>query len=201
MSDDLSAPKPVAYNKPWISLSDQVEKLKSRGLIIEDRAAAEAFLHHVNYYRFTGYCLAFERPRHSFLDGTTFEQITSAYFFDVKLRQLIRRMLDWIEIDLRTSIAYDFGQAYGPFGHTVADNFHYKFGNRKAKEDLTTEELKDRKVFFHDDWLEDIHREAKRQKKSSYPILKPSTRSFPISLSGLRQRLSLSGNCHACSGG
>jgi abortive infection bacteriophage resistance protein len=157
MSDSETPPK-KPYEKPWLSLSQQIKKLKSRGLVIEDDKAAEAFLHHVNYYRFTGYCLAFEKPRHSFPDGVTFEKIQYAYSFDLKLRQLIRRMLDWIEIDLRTSVAYDFGEAYGPFGHTNPNNFHYRFGNKRdAKKPVT-----------HADWLQDVRDEATRPKKEKF---------------------------------
>lgn len=146
------------YSKPWLSLSEQIKKLKIRGLVIEDDTAAEAFLHHANYYRFTGYCLAFEQPRHSFPAGVTFEKVQYAYSFDLKLRQLIRCMLDWIEIDLRTSVAYDFARVYGPFGHTNADNFHHRFGN---KPDV-------KNPVMHADWIQDVRDEATRPKKEKF---------------------------------
>ena len=117
------------YSRPWLSLVEQIEKLKIRGLVIEDDTTAEVFLHPANYYRFTEGCLAFKKPSHSFPAGVTFEKVQYAYFFDLKPRQLIFCMLDWIEIDLRTSVAYDFVQVYGPFGHTNAGNFHHRFGN------------------------------------------------------------------------
>ncbi|HQX53939.1 MAG TPA: Abi family protein [Planctomycetaceae bacterium] len=81
---------------------------------------------HVNYYRFSGYCLAFEQPRHSFPQGVTFEDITRAYAFDVTLRDLLTEALEVIEIDVRAWLAYHFGRTHGAFGHTDAANF---FGN------------------------------------------------------------------------
>lgn len=72
-------PLRACYQKPWLSYAQQLERLKDRGLIVADLAAAERFLSHLNYYRFSGYCLAFETQRHRFADGATFEQIVAAY--------------------------------------------------------------------------------------------------------------------------
>ncbi len=43
--------QPRPYEKTWLSISDQVALLKSRGLTIPDHATAEQFLEHVSYYR------------------------------------------------------------------------------------------------------------------------------------------------------
>ncbi|MDB2681023.1 hypothetical protein N9Z14_00340 [Opitutales bacterium] len=50
----------VPYSKKWLSVSDQLQKLKDGGLKVEDPTEAEDFLRHLNYYRFSGYGLAFE---------------------------------------------------------------------------------------------------------------------------------------------
>ncbi|HUY87307.1 MAG TPA: Abi family protein [Pirellulales bacterium] len=126
MSTQPPAQRP-SYQKPWLSHADQVAKLRSRGLTVADPAAAERFLSHVNYYRFSGYCLAFEQPRHSFPQGVTFEDITGAYAFDVALRDLLTEALEVIEIDVRAWLAYHFGQTHGAFGHTDAANFFGRF--------------------------------------------------------------------------
>ena len=42
------------YAKPWLSIPDQLQKLKDYGLVIGDEAAARDFLRHLNYYRFSG---------------------------------------------------------------------------------------------------------------------------------------------------
>lgn len=52
------------YTKPWMSLADQVNKLKSRGLVVSDPTGATEYLGHVNYYRFAGYSLAFCSGQH-----------------------------------------------------------------------------------------------------------------------------------------
>ncbi|WP_437193275.1 Abi family protein [Planctomicrobium sp. SH527] len=121
-----SAPRPP-YPKPWLSYAHQVALLVSRGLTVADPAAAAQFLSHVNYYRFSGYCLAFEQPHHEFRPGVTFEDISAAYAFDVALRDLLTEALEIIEVDVRTTFAYHFGQQHGAFGHTKPVNFFQKF--------------------------------------------------------------------------
>lgn len=52
----MTTPPPkVAYSKRWMSVADQVTLLESRGLIIDDRPLAEAFL---------GYDIAPPGPAH-----------------------------------------------------------------------------------------------------------------------------------------
>ena len=81
------------YQKGWLSYADQVQRLQQRGLVVSDLRKAEQFLSHLNYYRFNGYCLAFESQRHTFVAGTTFEQIVDAYQFDLSLRDLVTEAL------------------------------------------------------------------------------------------------------------
>lgn len=128
MSQQPSGNRP-SYQKPWLSHADQVQQLINRGLTVADIPTAEAFLSHINYYRFSGYCLAFEQQRHQFLAGVTFEQLRAAYDFDLTLRDLITEALELIEVDFRAAVAYYFGQKYGAFGHTDPANFFGKFNH------------------------------------------------------------------------
>ncbi len=102
------------YQKPWLSYADQVQKLIDRGLTVADPALAARFLSHVNYYRFSGYCLAFEQQqRHTFAGRVTFVQVWDAYNFDLALRDLVTEALEVIEVDLRATIAYHLGRNQG----------------------------------------------------------------------------------------
>lgn len=121
----------VPFNKPWLDYAGQLQKLKGRGLLVDDDTRAEQVLSHLNYYRFSGYCLAFEKDRHAFQPGTTFDQIVDAYHFDVGLRDLLTEALEVVEVELRAKVAYEFGQRYGAFGHTDAGNFFSKFEHEK----------------------------------------------------------------------
>ncbi len=135
-------PKKRPYAKPWLSYKDQLALLTTRGLTIADPAAAQTFLSHVNYYRLSGFCLAFETHRHAFRPGVTFDDIKAAYEFDVRLRDLLNEALEVIEIDIRTCLTHFVGQRYGAFGHLDPNNFFDQFD--------------------HGEWIEHIHDEVDR---------------------------------------
>ncbi|MDD4441198.1 MAG: Abi family protein [Kiritimatiellae bacterium] len=139
----------VPYTKTWLSISGQVQKLKDYGLIIRDDTAAGLFLQHINYFRFSGYALAFETSRHVLVPGTTFEQIRHAYEFDRALRDLVSESLEVIELDLRTAVAHTFAQTHGPFGHTLDTNFMPVFDHPKRE-------------YTHAQWLEKLRDEVRR---------------------------------------
>lgn len=50
-----------SFKKSAKSFSEQVELLKSRGMIINDEATAQFYLAQINYYRLGAYCLPFEQ--------------------------------------------------------------------------------------------------------------------------------------------
>ena len=137
-----------SYQKPWLSYGDQVAKLVSRGLTVTDHAAAERFLSHVNFYRFSGYCLAFEQPRHFFPQGVTFEDISGAYAFDVTLRDLLTDALEVIEIDVRAWLAFHFGRKHGAFGHTDPASFFGKFDHANLMVRLQEEADRSSELFI-----------------------------------------------------
>lgn len=138
----------VPYPKTWISIADQLQKLRNRGLVIADAVAAADFLRHLNYYCFTGYGLAFEQSRHCFIPGTTFEQIRQAYEFDRALRDLFTESIELIELDLRANIAHSFGEIYGPFGHIDPANFYNQADHPDWLHKLRTETKRSREVFI-----------------------------------------------------
>ncbi len=121
----MSSQTPKAsYQKPWQTHADQVARLVARGLEVPNPTFAEQFLSHVNHYRFSGYCIAFEQPRHLFPKGVTFDDVAHAYMFDTTLRDLLTEALEVLEIDVRSGIAHHFGKLHGAFGHTNSTNFH-----------------------------------------------------------------------------
>ena len=50
----------IPYNKPALSVSQQINKLESRGLIVNDKVLAENALRNLNYYRLSGYWMYFK---------------------------------------------------------------------------------------------------------------------------------------------
>lgn len=64
------------YNKPYLSVEEQVELLRARGMGISDTDRAEACLHRIGYYRLSGYAYPFRhRDVITHMDGTTEERV------------------------------------------------------------------------------------------------------------------------------
>lgn len=96
----------IAYNKPPLTLTDQVQRLKSRNLTVTDENRAEFYLGRLNYYRFAAYCLPFEADHERFRDGAKFDDVLELYIFDRELRLLLLDALERLEVSLRTQLAY-----------------------------------------------------------------------------------------------
>ena len=95
------------YKKQPLAIPDQIEKLKSKGLLFENDSSSEHFLKNNNYYRFSGYTYSFRNqscPNRFFKKGTYFEDIVSLYHFDSQLRSFILNAIEKIEIAFRTQI-------------------------------------------------------------------------------------------------
>ena len=132
-----------AFTKTWQDNAALLQTLRSRQLIIDDPAAAEAALSHIHYYRFSGYALAFETRRHLFPAGTTFAMLLSAYRFDQDLRNALLAAIAVVEVDLRAGIAHHFGKSRPPFAHAASATFFV--GSVE-----------------HGKWMEKLHEETKR---------------------------------------
>ena len=147
------------YQKGWKSYEDQVAVLQARGLSVADPAAAATCLRHLNYYRFSGYCLAFEQARHQFTPGVSFDQVWASYDFDRILRDLVTEGLEAVEVDFRAAVAYQFGKVHGAFGHVSAASFF--------------------RTFNHQAWLEKLHEEATRSSELFVTHFRKTYRQFP----------------------
>jgi len=127
------------YTKPPLNFNQQAQLLISRGLVA-DEGELEAFLSHVNYYRFTGYLYPFRLPNtNNYQPGTTFEQIQNIYLFDTELRLLSLASFEDIEISLlRTQMVEKFTLACGPFCYSDYNNFHPSLSAANHQEILNT---------------------------------------------------------------
>ena len=107
------------YTKPATTFADQVDLLRSRGMIVDDQAEAEFYLQHLNYYRLGAYWLPFEQDHgsHRFKPGTHFKQVLNLYIFDRELRLLVLDALERLEVSVRTQWAYQLGHRHGTHAH------------------------------------------------------------------------------------
>ncbi|MBH9879406.1 abortive infection bacteriophage resistance protein, partial [Clostridioides difficile] len=75
------------------TFDEQIDILKSRGLIINDKEDAKFVLSNVNYYRFTAYLLSFKNDDGSYKEGITFEEVYDIYRFNKEFRILLTDLL------------------------------------------------------------------------------------------------------------
>ena len=127
--------KLMEYNKPALSINDQLAVLKQRGLTINTPADAEHFLNNVSYFRIAAYLHIFEQPDRTFKNGATFEQAAMLYSFDVELRKMLFGAVQRIEIALRSRVIHQFSLEHGPFWFLDASLATDK---RKFSENLAT---------------------------------------------------------------
>lgn len=113
--------------KPALSYEEQVQRMKDRGLAIDDEPEAVAWLSDMNYYRLRGYWITLEHDG-TFFPGTTLADIQEIYQLDRELRLWLWQAIGPIEIKARTSFAYHLGRACGPLSHKMPG----LFSNRKA---------------------------------------------------------------------
>jgi hypothetical protein len=84
------------YNKTPLSIADQIERLKQRGLHFIDEQKASHYLTHISYYRLRAYTYPFQDnidPNHSFVKKISFEEIIQLYVFDRRLRLVVKMKL------------------------------------------------------------------------------------------------------------
>ena len=152
----------VSYQKQWISIADQLKKLRDRGLIVADESIAKRRLQYINYYRFAGYALKLQhwdalRNDRVFNDGVSFDDVWGLCLFDRDLRDVFSEALELVEISLRSCIAYCFAKSHGPFGHTDPVNFAKGFNQPSP-----SPQSRKRIVPPFRDWMNSIHSETQR---------------------------------------
>lgn len=105
---------------------EQIELLKSRGLIITDEEEAVHVLSRLNDYTFTGYLHDFKNADGTYPEGLTFEKVYKIYEFDKRFRNILLYTLEVIENTLITKISYNFAHSYEPLEYLNSDIFKDK---------------------------------------------------------------------------
>ena len=107
----------MEYTKQPLTLTEQINVLKQRGLIFEDEEKAVCILNRISYFRLASYWRVMEENSsiHRFRIGSRFSSVLVFYNFDMELRSLVFNALQHIEIAARTKISHHFAMACGPF--------------------------------------------------------------------------------------
>ena len=99
------------------TIDEQIAKLKERGCVIEDEAAARETLKYINYFRLSNYFEPFSVSKHEYIEGTSFNKIMRIYEMDRKLRSILIAALEEVEITLRAVISNYHALKYGALGY------------------------------------------------------------------------------------
>lgn len=96
------------FDKTALTIEDQIEKSKNRGLEIYPEDNAAHYLSHSSYYRLGEYwhSMQVDKQEHIFKPQSRFSDVISLYMFDWELRLLLFDVIEKIEISLRTKIIY-----------------------------------------------------------------------------------------------
>ena len=81
----------MEYTKQPITLAEQINILKQRGLIFEDEDAALRILSFISYFRLASYWRVMEENSriHRFRSGSKFSAVLSLYTFDSERRSFV----------------------------------------------------------------------------------------------------------------
>ncbi len=102
-------------DKTFKTLNEQIEILKSKGLIINDEEFAKEVLLRENYFFITGYRHLFmkkDNPK-EYKEGTTFEELYSLFLFDREFRNIIFKNLLIVENNAKSIFSYQLSKKYG----------------------------------------------------------------------------------------
>lgn len=126
------------YNKPALTIEQQIDLLEQRGLTIADKERAARHLRNVSYYRISAYMLPYRildadgNHLDQFVPGSTWDDIYNLYKFDRKLRLLVFDAIERIEIALRTQVIYQLSHKYGSHWQDDTSIFKVPQFNRRT---------------------------------------------------------------------
>ncbi|MCR4780691.1 MAG: Abi family protein [Ruminiclostridium sp.] len=112
------------------TIEDQIEKLKSRGCVIEDYDHAVCALSNINYYRLAHYFAVFLETKNRYREGTSFETVMHIYDFDRLMRSLLLTGLEEVEITMRANISNYHALKYGALGYLNEASFDNRHNHK-----------------------------------------------------------------------
>lgn len=105
------------YTKQALTISQQIDVLKCRGLIIEDDVQASNVLEMISYFRLADYWhhMEADHSTHQFKQGSHWEYVIDCYYFDKALKALLFSIIQSIEVSMRAKIIKHFTPRFGAF--------------------------------------------------------------------------------------
>lgn len=124
----------MKYQKPSLTVHEQIAIMRSRGLIINDEIFAKQHLMFVGYFRLAGYALPFqlnhnEDGAHTFLPNILFEDVIDLYTFDRDLRLIVIDALERLEIAVRATVGRVMTESLGAHWFLSCEPFVTSFNH------------------------------------------------------------------------
>ncbi len=99
------------YNKPPLSIDEQIALLKRRGVVISSIEDAKTHLTYIGYYRLSGYFKNYSIDTDQY--NINFEQIIDIYNFDKNIRMLFIEAIESIEVGVKSVLTVTLSNEYG----------------------------------------------------------------------------------------
>lgn len=105
----------MTNSKIFKNLDEQIDILRSKGLVINNIDKAKEILFRENYFFISGYRHLFMTSRKDshFIAGTTFEELYAMFSFDRKIRNIFFSFILIIENNMKSIISYQLSKKYG----------------------------------------------------------------------------------------
>ena len=102
-------------SKTFKTLDEQIEILKSKGLVINDIENAKTILLRENYFFLNGYRLIFMKSNtdRKFIEGASFDEIYAMFNFDRQIRNIIFKNILIVENNLKSILSYVMSKNHG----------------------------------------------------------------------------------------
>lgn len=126
---DLKQPK---------TYEEQVACLKEKNIEIDDNEECIEFLKKINYYRFSAYFLPFRGETGKCKSVVPFSRLKKIYEFEQELRSLILKVIEDIEIHMRTQMAYHSAHTYGPDGYMRSSSYNKRHNHASFTKHITS---------------------------------------------------------------
>ena len=114
--------------KPFKTYDEQIQLLISRGIEIsnpQQKSNAKKLLQHEGYYNLiNGYSILFLNAPNCYKTGTTMEEISALYKFDIKLREIFLKNILHLETNIKSLMSYYFSRAHKEANYLIYSNFN-----------------------------------------------------------------------------
>lgn len=123
-------------NKVFKNLDEQIEILKSKGIIIKNEESAKEILLKENYFFISGYRHLFMKDGKDkyFIQGTTFKELYSMFVFDRNIRNIFFKNILIIENNVKSLISYQLSKKYGFKEKDYLDTKNFTEDSIKARQ-------------------------------------------------------------------